>query len=136
MEHAVKIRRHLTPPMGVPTFKGAHAMRRGGARREVSERVTLDGSGGVHVEGWALNVSRGGVRVILEETVQLGQEFMATVGEMTNSPLQRRARVVWVQEERDGVVVGLEFIGLSGQHRSAPPGPLGDAPKPPGTPTQ
>jgi hypothetical protein len=121
MEQAVKIRRHLTPPMGVPTMKGAHAMRRGGARREVSERVLLAGSGGAREEGWALNVSRGGVRVILEQAVQLGQEFDVTVGEASSSPLQRRARVVWVQEEKDGVVVGLEFIGVSGHHRSVPP---------------
>ena len=96
-------------------------MRRGGARREVSERVLLQGSSGAREEGWALNVSRGGVRVILEQAVQLGQEFDVTVGEANHSPLQRRARVVWVQEEKDGVVVGLEFIGVSGQHRSVPP---------------
>ncbi len=95
-------------------------MRRGGARREVSERVSLLTEGASH-EGWALNVSRGGVRVILEEKVELGQEFDVTVGDPDRSPLQRRARVVWLQEERDGVVVGLEFIGLSGAQRSASP---------------
>jgi hypothetical protein len=121
MEHAVKIRRHPTPPMGVPTVKGAHAMRRGGARREVSERVCLQSRAGARVEGWALNVSRGGVRVILEQPVELGQEFDITVGEQNSSPLQRRGRVVWVQEERDGVVVGLEFLGVSGHQRSVPP---------------
>jgi hypothetical protein len=121
MEHVVKIRRNLTPPMGVPTLTGAHAMRRGGARREVSERVILEASSGVREEGWALNVSRGGVRVILEHTVQLGQEFDVTVGDANSSPLQRRGRVVWVQEEKDGVVVGLEFVGVSGHHRSTGP---------------
>ena len=121
MEQAVKIRRHLTPPMGVPSLKGAHSMRRGGARREVSERVMLQGTTGTREEGWALNVSRGGVRVILEQAVELGQEFDVTVGEANNSPLQRRARVVWVQEEKDGVVVGLEFIGVSGHHKCIPP---------------
>jgi hypothetical protein len=128
MEQAVKVRRHLTPPMGVPTVKGTHAMRRGGARREVSERVCLQGvpgasgaAGGGSREGWALNVSRGGVRVILEDAVELGQEYDITVGDPDRSPLQRRARVVWVQEEKDGVVVGLEFLGLSGAQRSVPP---------------
>ena len=113
MELLVKNRRHLTPPMGVPAIRGPHNMRRGGARREVSERVCLQGDGGPPREGWALNVSRGGVRVILEENIELGQEFDVTVGDPQSSPLQRRARVVWVQEERDGVVVGLEFLSLS-----------------------
>ena len=120
----VKVRRNLTPPLGVPAARGAHAMRRGGARRAVSERVSLqpcEGTGGEALEGWALNVSRGGVRVILEVPVQLGQEFDVIVGDSDHSPLQRRGRVVWVQEERDGVVVGLEFVGLSGPHRAAPP---------------
>jgi hypothetical protein len=95
-------------------------MRRGGARREVSERVSLEGANGA-LEGWALNVSRGGVRVILEQKVDLGQEFEVTVGDADRSPLQRRARVVWLQEEKDGLIVGLEFIAVSGQHRSVPP---------------
>ena len=43
-------------------------MRRGGARHEVSERVNLLGPNFKTRDGWALNVSRGGVRVILEET--------------------------------------------------------------------
>jgi hypothetical protein len=118
----VKNRKHLTPPMGVPMVRGTHAMRRGGARREVSERVCLQNDKGTR-EGWALNVSRGGVRVILEEKIELGQEFDVTVGDPEQSPLQRRARVVWVQEENDGVIVGLEFIGLSGTHKSHPPDP-------------
>jgi hypothetical protein len=121
MEQLVKNRRHLTPPMGVPTLRGTHAMRRGGARREVSERVALEGVGSKRHEGWALNVSRGGVRVILEERVELGEEFEVTVGAADRSPLTRRARVVWVQDEKDGVIVGLEFIGISGSHRAAPP---------------
>jgi hypothetical protein len=93
-------------------------MRRGGVRREVTERVTLRGEGRVH-EGWALNVSRGGVRAILEEQLVLGDEFEVTVGD--SAPLIRRARVVWLQEEKDGVIVGLEFIGISGSERAAPP---------------
>jgi hypothetical protein len=119
MESLVRNRRHLTPPMGVPTIKGTHAMRRGGARREVSERVSLEGA--KRHDGWALNVSRGGVRVILEQQVDLGEEFEVTVGDPDRSPLTRRARVVWVQEEKDGVIVGLEFIGVSGSHKAAGP---------------
>jgi hypothetical protein len=118
MEPAVKNRRHLTPSLGVAQAKGAHAMRRGGARREVTERVILKGAEH-NYEGWALNVSRGGVRAILEEQLQLGEEYEVTIGD--SAPLVRRARVVWLQEEKDGVVVGLEFIGISGAERSVPP---------------
>src|SRR5436189_246209 len=64
--------------MKVPS--GIHAMRRGGARREVTERVTLRSEEGPPLEGWALNVSRGGLRVILEEKVVLGQKFDVTIG--------------------------------------------------------
>jgi hypothetical protein len=53
--------------------------------------------------------------------VQLGEEYEVTVGDVESSPLVRRARVVWLQEEADGVVVGLEFIGLSSSERPLTP---------------
>ena len=96
-----------------------HATRRGGARREVSARVTLatreDGgrSGAVEpLEGWALNVSRGGVRVIPEQKVELGAEFEVTLvdgASLGEVPPSRVGRIVWVQEEPDGVIAGIEF---------------------------
>jgi len=95
-------------------------MRRGGARREVTERVTLKSDAGL-LDGWALNVSRGGLRAILEDKVILGQKFDVAIG--TDETTLRPSRVVWVQEEPDGVIVGLEFTGLSGTHSSAPPPP-------------
>ena len=125
MAAAVKKRTSLTPSTGTPAVDGVHAMRRGGARREVTERIALRGQkeGALNLEGWALNVSRGGVRAILEEKVELGSEFEITIVEGGKSPLTRQGRVVWVQEEQDGVIVGIEFISLSGTHRSAPPVP-------------
>jgi hypothetical protein len=95
-----------------------HATRRSGARHEVSARVTLRAASGIELEGWALNVSRGGLRVILEGTVELGAEYEVTIAlssppspgseaaSMTNALI---GRVVWLQEEPDGVVAGLEF---------------------------
>ncbi len=98
-------------------------MRRAGIRREATERVTLRSEDGTLFDGWALNVSRGGFRAILEQKVVLGQRFSATIGgDETLHP----SRVVWVQEEPDGVIVGLEFTGLSGTHKAAVP--LEDAP--------
>lgn len=110
----VRNRRSLTPASGVPA--GPHQLRRGGARREVSERVHLVGANLKMRDGWALNISRGGIRVILEERVELGEEYELTVGTEEDSPLTRPARVVWVQEEPDGFIVGLEFQFLSGEH--------------------
>jgi hypothetical protein len=104
--------------MKVPS--GVHAMRRGGARREVTERVTLKSDDGQALEGWALNVSRGGLRMILEDKVTLGQKFEISVG-TEGDALVRAGRVVWVQEEPDGVIVGLEFSSTSGTHKSVPP---------------
>jgi len=124
MIRRVKNRRSLTPSHGVPTPKGMHAMRRGGARREVSDRVLLQKvAEGSQLEGWALNVSRGGVRVILEDKVELGTEFDVTVGDPEKGGTAARGRVVWVQDEPDGAIVGFEFVGESGTHKSTPPPP-------------
>jgi hypothetical protein len=91
----------------------------------VSARVTLKGKTGDVLEGWALNVSKGGVRVILEEKVDLGAEFEVALtpgagtreGSGTSAqglgsgtgPTHNVGRIVWVQEEPDGVIAGIEF---------------------------
>jgi len=110
--------------LGVPVGDGTTPTRRNDVRREVSERIQLrqtDPQGRDRVlDGWALNVSRGGIRCILEENVELGDEFEITVGEEGNAPLTRRGRIVWVQEEADGLIVGVEFLSPSGLHRAAP----------------
>lgn|GEM_PF-1592375 len=114
-----------TPAHGMKMPSGVHAMRRGGARREVTERVSLKAEDGATLEGWALNVSRGGLRAILEEKVILGQKFDVAIG--TDEVMLRPSRVVWVQEEPDGVIVGLEFTSLSANQKSSPPPPMGNA---------
>ena len=108
---------------------GVHSMRRGGARREVTERVTLKTEDGKVFDGWALNVSRGGLRAILEDKVHLGQKFEIALGS-DEDVLHRAGRIVWVQEEPDGVIVGIEFTGTSGAHRSVPPPPPGSQSEP------
>jgi PilZ domain-containing protein len=89
-----------------------HATRRAGARLEVSARVSLRSPAGKVLEGWALNVGRGGVRVILEEKIDVGGVYEVTlVGGVDPQPdtAPRSGRIVWVQEEPDGVVAGIEF---------------------------
>jgi hypothetical protein len=117
----------LTPLPLSASATDVHATRRGGARHELSARVSLkpapqrstDSSVGPRrpalsapptLEGWALNVSRGGLRVILEDRVELGAEFEITIstnGKEASPP--QPGRVVWIQEEPDGVVAGIEF---------------------------
>jgi hypothetical protein len=107
----VKNRRNLTPPRGVPSGE-VHATRRCGARLDLSARVALQSASGKVFDGWALNVSRGGVRVILEEKVEPGTEFVVTVSagiDLLRPSVRQVGRVVWVQEEPDGVVAGIEF---------------------------
>lgn len=118
-------------PPGGATSKvpsGVHSMRRGGARREVTERVTFTTEDGKIFDGWALNVSRGGLRAILEDKVVLGQKFDIALG--TEDVMHRAGRIVWVQEEPDGVIVGIEFTGMSGPQRSVPPPPPGSQSEP------
>jgi hypothetical protein len=81
----------------------------GGARREASERVVLRAAAGDNF-GWALNVSRGGLRVVVEDGVVVGQEFEVAIGpDDSEDRAVRRGRVVWVQPEADGQIVGIEF---------------------------
>jgi hypothetical protein len=69
------------------------------------------------LDGWALNVSRGGVRVILEEKVEPGARFTVRISQLGNPAVETSGAplapqigcVVWVQEEPDGVVAGIEF---------------------------
>jgi hypothetical protein len=84
---------------------------------EASARVTLTNASGHELTGWALNISRGGLRVILEENVELGAEFAIAIGD---EPPKKRGRIVWIQEEPDGAIVGVEFLGLP-EGGSAPP---------------
>jgi hypothetical protein len=61
--------------------------------------------------GWALNVSRGGLRVVVEEGVVVGQVFEVELGsDDAADPAVRLGRVVWVQPEADGQIVGIEFV--------------------------
>jgi hypothetical protein len=89
----------------------------GGARREASERVRLRADG-FETHGWTLNVSRGGVRAIVEDALTEGIEYQLVVGdEELGKP--RRAGVVWLQDESDGQIVGLKY--LDGEDSSIPP---------------
>jgi hypothetical protein len=74
-------------------------------------------SEGFETHGWTLNVSRGGVRAVVEEALEPGIEYALVVGdEETEQP--RRASVVWIRDESDGQIVGLKYLDSEG---SVPP---------------
>jgi hypothetical protein len=52
----------------------------------------------------------------------VGDEFDVLMGEDTEP---RRAKVVWVRDEKDGAIVGVAFLDAEG---SVPPPPRGDDP--------
>jgi hypothetical protein len=85
----------------------------GGSRREASDRVVLR-AGARSLSGWMLNVSRGGLRVVVEEPLSLGEEFEAELGDAEGC---RPVRVVWLRTQTDGDVAGLQFLDAG----SAPP---------------
>jgi hypothetical protein len=99
-----------TPPSGEQ-----HSQRRqaGGARHESSDRVVIRADS-LETSGWTLNVSRGGLRAVVEDPLDPAGEYQVTVGD---GPA-RRARVAWARLEADGQIVGLTFLDTEG---SVPP---------------
>lgn len=93
-------------------------MRRvGGTRHNISERVIFH-VGDRIIAGWALNLSRGGLRAIVEEPMDVGAEIDVVIGDGT---LRRAARVVWIRDKRgDGAIVGVSFVGANAPPPATP----------------
>ena len=108
-----------SPP---PDSPHGHRRRVGGARREASERVTIRNDH-VEVAGWTLNVSRGGIRAVMEEALDPSAEYLIIVGDAA----PRRGQVAWARSESDGQIVGIRFLDVDG---SVPPDTSSDAPPP------
>lgn len=103
-------------------------MRRSDPRMEASQRLVLmvdaerDGQAESRcVDGWTLNVSRGGLRIIAEAQLELGDEIMIRAGD--DAPL-RPGRVVWVQDEPDGCIAGIAYLDVDHDEKP-PPAPEG-----------
>lgn len=94
--------------LGESTDQDARARRRF-ARRPVNVRVVVDGtSTGV---AWALNLSAGGIRVMGDETLTVGEMVKLRIdGEAAGLDLAGHGRVVWVKKCHDGYVSGIEFL--------------------------
>ncbi|MFO7178753.1 MAG: PilZ domain-containing protein [Pseudomonadota bacterium] len=114
--------------MTEPSDRPVPAQRRqqGGARVEVSERVTLRAPG-FETTGWTLNVSRGGVRAVVEDEVPEVAECELVLGDDASG---RRVRVVWRKQAKDGEILGLQYLDVLTS--DLPPPPEGsDLPPPP-----
>ncbi len=109
------------PPVP-PTPVTLRSQRRslGGARHAASEKVVLTAAEG-ELTGWMLNVSRGGARIVLEESVERGSDYVALIGDQQTAG--RPVRVVWVREEAGGQIAGLQFLDTEG---TIPPMDEGD----------
>lgn len=97
------------------------------------------GDARVSLEGWALNVSRGGVRTIvdgssiegaapnepvdLSKLLELGRPIEVSIGDGPARP----GKIVWVQEEADGAIMGIAFSDTPSDSGAPPPMPGGDA---------
>lgn len=83
--------------------------RRQYARRPVNVRVLVDGTAAG--AAWALNLSAGGIRVIGEQTLTVGEMVRLRIeGDAPGLELAGHGRVVWVKKHRDGFVTGIEFL--------------------------
>jgi hypothetical protein len=105
------------PPASSESEVRAPRRHTGGARFEASERVLVRGVG-FETHGWTLNVSRGGIRAIVEDPLTQGGEYQLIVGDEESAPA-RRASVVWLQDETDGQIVGLKYLDVD--DASGPP---------------
>ena len=68
----------------------------------------------LETSGWTLNVSRGGIRAVVEDPLDPETEYEVSVGNES----ARRARIAWSRQEADGQIVGLRFLDVEG---SVPP---------------
>ena len=107
LEHPKSISRILRT-LGESADRDARARRRF-ARRAVNVRVLLEGTSSA--EAWVLNLSAGGLRVVCEETLCVGDMLRLRIdGAEDGAELSGHGRVVWVKRCPDGFVSGIEFV--------------------------
>ncbi|MCC6644495.1 MAG: PilZ domain-containing protein [Polyangiaceae bacterium] len=120
-------RRRVTssPP---PSSSPPGALRRSGGGRVSFDRRAVIVHGDRALDAWSMNVSRGGLRVVMEDALAAGDEVDVVVGEPDEPDYFRKAaRVAWVQPEQGGFIVGFEFKdGGSAPSIPAAPAPAGE----------
>ncbi len=71
---------------------------------------------GEEVEGWTLNVSRGGLRIVVERSLRVEDLVEVVIGDPASPP--RPGRIAWAKAAPDGQILGLQFLDTTG---SIPP---------------
>ncbi len=87
----------------------------------------LKSPAGEELIGWTLNLSRGGVRIVIEDPVAVGAEFSVYIGEEEDP--RHQGRVVWVQQEADGQIAGIQFMAEDGTPLTGTPPPRDPSPQ-------
>jgi c-di-GMP-binding flagellar brake protein YcgR len=65
--------------------------------------------------GWTLNLSRGGLRIVVEDPIELNTEYTVVFGQdEKNENEARPVRVAWIQDEAGGQIAGLQFLDVEG----------------------
>jgi uncharacterized protein YuzE len=59
------------------------------------------------------------VRIIVEDPIDLGKEYRIVIGDDEEGA--RVGRVVWIQDEADGQIAGVQFLTADGKLESSPP---------------
>jgi len=62
--------------------------------------------------GWALNLSRGGLRIVVEDPIELNADYSVVIGDDEHHP--RPCRVAWIREVAGGQIAGLQFLDVQG----------------------
>lgn len=120
-------RRSSSPSIPIPDGEVHGTRRAGGSRHEATERVRIRRES-FETSGWTLNISRGGARLVLEESVELGAQYQVELGSESEP---RDVRIIWAQDESDGQIVGVQFLDTDG---TVPPPPAGPSVAPPKKP--
>ncbi len=101
----------VSPSLGCYSCSVPQRRNLGGPRREASERVYLRSEESQNeITAWTLNLSRGGVRLIVEDAVVVGSAYLVVIGDDQPRP----ATVVWIREEADGQIAGLKYDDVEG----------------------
>jgi hypothetical protein len=72
-------------------------------------------NGATNGEGWTLNLSSGGIRILTTRFLSVDDVLQLQPGEAEGAAFYtgRWCRVVWVKRYRDGFVAGMVFTDLS-----------------------
>ena len=116
MQPVVRNRKHLTPAPGLPDV-GTHALRRGGARRGVTERVILRRDE-LSYEGWALTSAVAGSDSFSRNRCPSATSSRSRLG--TSSRLPWFDALAWFGSKRRGTVRSLALSSRCSRRVSVP----------------